>query len=823
MRATRLLGSLCCLLSLTATSSRPPSVLRAWTPPLNSSLQPQRLAKPGERLFALGRYAEAAEAFQQALDAARKIGDVGLQARYLNNLGGCRLATFQYRQAMEAFLEAQRLTDVRRDPEAAAGIWSNIATAYTHMGEIGAARDAAERALRLVERKAEPNPRLLLRVATLRARTGDLSRSLPLFRHAIRLADRAGDENTLDQCWSTLGYSLLVAGQWGQAEQALLESFRRRRLRRAPDLLLSYRNLALLRMAQGDLRSASILTDRALALAERGVSPVPLWSLYHLRGRLRLREQRYEAALGDFRAALDLARRWRLEALPADAFRISLDVGLHELYASLLETAAELYFRTGRAELAREAFEAAEENRAASLRADLAEGGLTSLLPAAYGETLAQLHVAELAFLQDPRDDIRDQVQRLRRELIEMELRAGLERASLESFRWDARGRLLRRLQRTLRDGEAFLAFHLGDQAGYRWSVTREEFRMDRLPAREQLARRARAFSEAVRRDAPELEPLGRQLYEMLFAGLSPGVLSKPVWLLALDGAMFDLPLGALISGEEGGRALYLAQRHALQILATAHPSITRRDLRWEGPFVGVGDAIYNTADPRWVGNRRTEREYGFWRILPRLKAARSGRQDFELPRLPGSGQEIRACAAQWRSRWPAVLLEGAGASWAAVQQALNRPAAILHLATHVIAAPDHAPQVLIAMSLGEDGRAEMIGPSAVRAARRAADLVVLSGCASGRGPALPGAGLLGLTRAWLAAGAHAVIAGLWPVPDDDGAFFRSFYRHLGETLSAASAAPALALQRAQTEMLLSGNWRARPQCWSGYFVVGWP
>ena len=47
------------------------------------------------------------------------------------------------------------------------------------------------------------------------------------------------------------------------------------------------------------------------------------------------------------------------------------------------------------------------------------------------------------------------------------------------------------------------------------------------------------------------------------------------------------------------------------------------------------------------------------------------------------------------------------------------------------------------------------------------ADLVVLSACNTGRGTALPTEGLLGLSGAFLYAGAPRVISSLWKVEDD--------------------------------------------------------
>jgi len=98
----------------------------------------------------------------------------------------------------------------------------------------------------------------------------------------------------------------------------------------------------------------------------------------------------------------------------------------------------------------------------------------------------------------------------------------------------------------------------------------------------------------------------------------------------------------------------------------------------------------------------------------------------------------------------------------------------------------------------------------------------VLSGCSSAQGEALPGAGLMGLTRAWLGAGADTVVATRWPTPDDTGQMLLSFYRRL---LSADGGPdegrPASALQQAQREMVQSGSWRAAPRYWAAFFVVG--
>ena len=85
----------------------------------------------------------------------------------------------------------------------------------------------------------------------------------------------------------------------------------------------------------------------------------------------------------------------------------------------------------------------------------------------------------------------------------------------------------------------------------------------------------------------------------------------------------------------------------------------------------------------------------------------------------------------------------------------------------------------MIALSLAPTGDAQVLSPLVISGWRIHAGLVALSGCHSAGGTALPGEGVMGLTRAWLAAGANSVVGSLWDTPDDDGQLFRELYRNL--------------------------------------------
>ena len=80
----------------------------------------------------------------------------------------------------------------------------------------------------------------------------------------------------------------------------------------------------------------------------------------------------------------------------------------------------------------------------------------------------------------------------------------------------------------------------------------------------------------------------------------------------------------------------------------------------------------------------------------------------------------------------------------------------------------------------------------------------------------------MGMTRAWLAAGARAVIATRWPTPDNNAELFSFFYEFLESMQRSAEPYPfARALELAQVKQLRAGGQHADAAFWGAYFCVG--
>ena len=440
--------------------------------------------------------------------------------------------------------------------------------------------------------------------------------------------------------------------------------------------------------------------------------------------------------------------------------------------------------------LIRETFEAAEENRGSSLRALVARPPVEAAdLPPSYWESLGRLQRAEIQALRAPGPVTLPAAARARAELArkEMEIPGGMPPPSDD---------LLERACATLDGDTALLTFQTGESVSWLWSLDREGLALHQLPPRHEIEAMAERFSTATRNGSGDAVSAGVALYHILFGGLDARTRGKTHWLLTLDRGLFEAPLAAISTD---GR--FLAETHVIQTIpgvgawvdAASRPQAKRSAL-----FVGVGDAIYNTADQR--------RRHGQVPVKDTL----------QLPRLVASAREVEACAGLWKG--DRVLLEGEDASRDNLRRELARDPAVVHLATHILESSGPEPQGLIALSLTPRLENELLPPQEIAGWRTGAELVVVSGCHSALAPALPGTGMLGLTRAWLAAGARTVIASNWATPDETGSLFRALYRNLSAN---ANLGPSAALRAAQLEMIHSGDWRALPRYWGAYFAVG--
>ena len=180
------------------------------------------------------------------------------------------------------------------------------------------------------------------------------------------------------------------------------------------------------------------------------------------------------------------------------------------------------------------------------------------------------------------------------------------------------------------------------------------------------------------------------------------------------------------------------------------------------------------------------------------------------LTRLTESATEAREAA----QRFPrSIALLGVDASESSLKRVRIEQYRLVHFATHA-EVDERAPgrsAIALAAGGGEDG---FVTSADLGSLRLDADLVMLSGCSTALGLIVGGEGILGLTGPLLQAGAHSVVATLWPVNDRASAeFVRRFYGFLAKGVAATDA-----LRLAQLDAMQRG---VAPRDWAAFVLTG--
>lgn len=269
------------------------------------------------------------------------------------------------------------------------------------------------------------------------------------------------------------------------------------------------------------------------------------------------------------------------------------------------------------------------------------------------------------------------------------------------------------------------------------WLVTRESVELLRTPFRRETLG---GLILDYRRMIQNLEPLeiqSKELYSLLLSKVAPRLGKVSVIGIVPHGTLHYLSFATLFDGEN-----HLADRFSLFYLPSASVfryTAERRKSPRNDQVLAIGNP--DLKNPAWD--------------------------------LPFAEREVSTIA--WN--FPHITLltkDKATESW--VVRNIDR-FGIIHLASHGEFDPINPlfSSVKLVKDLSADGNLEA---SEVFGLKISADLVVLSACQTGLGKVTGGDDVIGMNRAFLYAGTHAMISSLWRVSDISTAMLvKHFYR----------------------------------------------
>lgn len=766
-----------------------------------------------------GQFREAARAFQRAADLAEKKGNLSQVSEALVAKSGCELRLFHYAAALDSTKKAKDFGLRANNHTFAGAAAANFSVVYSQLGDFAAARAATFESVELLADSPRRDYLALALINKGEAEFGleHVAEGTASFRKAIEVAKAARLPQFEAMASDHLGTWLTLVHDLPGAEAALLYAERiYQDLHNNDGLAGTYEHLAELEWRKGgpSLKSALAHIDLAFSTKSDAFRTSPQYYPINIRGQILRSSGQRDKALAEFRHSVDVADVWRQTALPGDTTNTQTVVHLDGVYKDYAQLAAEIALERDDHALARDAFEVLARNRAASLREQLTRSYSERLLSSPeYFGLLQELQTVQAAATleSDPKriEQNRQSLSQVRAKLSDLENRIGLNRQNPKSAAEKKSGYdSLKDIQARLTGSEALFSFSLGEPKSFLWAVTRDDVRLYDLPRETLVTKQAEAFSRAVSSNSADKATTGRALSRSLFTNIAPSLKSKENWLLTLDGALLDkVPLSDLPATFEASEKP-LCTLHTLRILPS--PSLLRvaAITRNEGSFIGVGDPIYNLADPRLNGPKP-------------IRTANRSRETSSaavLGRIPASKREVELSGE--KCGLPKVLLLGPEASTASLRRSISQSPAILHFAAHVVSPKDYPQEAAIALTMVQPNLPELVTAELAATLRVPGSLVVVSGCSSQQGQILPGAGLVGLSRGWLLAGAAAVMVSAWPTPDSSGSFFSTFYTHYRAAKGSVGQRAALALQETQIDMQALGGYQAEPKFWAAYSII---
>lgn len=836
------------------------------------------LTNLGQVYINVGEFQAALESDQEALLLRRATGDVEGEARSLSNIAGVYFRLGEFQEALNYCKQALPLRRAAKDRRGEMITLTNLGSIYRELGEPQKALGYHQQALSLMPADDHYTEAAVVDAIGLTYYDlGDYVKALEFHMHSLSLRPMIKDSYGEASALANVGN---VYARMGEREKALAYFEKSLQLRRTINdprgEASTLQNAGELYLESGESQKALSYFNEGLALSRAIKNKFFEANLLYDIARVEQKAGRLSEALPRIEAAIGIIESARTTVTSAD-LRASFLASKQDFYELEIDLLMQSYRCDHNRESLAKAFSASEQRRARGLldsleeaRTDIRQGVSPGLLmrERALRAKLDQKAESQIKLLSgkhtpDQAAVLANQVDTVATdyEQVLTEIRASSPRyASLTQ----PTPRSLRDIQTNVLDPDTLLLeYALGKERSYVWAITPTTIAAFQLPPRAQIEALARRvydlmtarnllvkFEESHERKAriakadAEYARSAGELSRMLLGPVAD-LMGNRRLLIVTDGTVQYLSFAALplpATSAEGRKAPayvpLIAEHEVISVPSASILAALRNETAGRKPapktIAVLADPVFDKSDERVqtksselksgrqsVGKNQTKRDDDQQSELTR-SAMDLGLADKQLrfPRLPFTRQEANAITD----------LAAPGENKIATDFAANRATAMaaemsqyryVHFATHGLLNNTHPELSGIVLSLvGEDGSENngFLSTNEIYNLNLPAEMVVLSGCRTGLGKELKGEGILGLTRAFMYAGAPRVVVSLWDVNDQSTAeLMIRFYKGV---LGKKRLSPAAALREAQLSMFRSARWHM-PYFWSAFILQG--
>jgi CHAT domain-containing protein/Flp pilus assembly protein TadD len=394
--------------------------------------------------------------------------------------------------------------------------------------------------------------------------------------------------------------------------------------------------------------------------------------------------------------------------------------------------------------------------------------------------------------------------------------------------------------QALLEDDEAVLAFYIGAEKSYAWTVTKGEGFWTEIPTNaKQLNDQVQELRASLtfNADIPFDAKLAYQIYQQTFGAIADKIAGKRRLSVIASGALTSIPLGMLVTKDPTGKSLKDTDWLIKSFAITVEPSISSiKTMRAKERTAPATKPMIAFADPVFSQKARDQTPPAHIRLRSMPEFYQGTQVDVRalgdaLPQLPATRSEVKAVARSVHADSGDLRL-GPDATTTAVKESPLDQYRVVYFATHSLVAGDlekfakAKAEPALVLSIPEKPTEQddgLLRASDIAQLKLNADWVVLSACNTASGDGVGAEALSGLAQAFIYAGARSLVVSHWDVNDAAAA------KLMSALFSISSSQPELshgeALQAAEIQLLGAAKTdaEAHPRYWAPFAVVGEP
>lgn len=415
--------------------------------------------------------------------------------------------------------------------------------------------------------------------------------------------------------------------------------------------------------------------------------------------------------------------------------------------------------------------------------------------------------------------------------------------------------------QKVLDDNTVLLEYGLGNDNSYVFAVTKSGVSLYKLPRRPDVDKLATDFRAQlippklqrrivgidvaadqqrglgiVQGPSEDLAPFlaaSNALYKAVVEPAAAMIEGKRILVVA-DGALNYIPFEALVKNSEAtdyAAANYLVKTN--EIVYSPSASVIAAIRQGSGAagksMLLVADPVFSADDPRAKGNVAASSAGETRGLGLGLEAAVNDVAASDASSSPGGLRLARLSGTRTEADEISGIAKAGGGQadlWTDLNASEDNVKArdlasyrYLHIATHGLLDAERPQFTGVVLSLvGNKSNDGFLRTDEIFNLKLGSPLVMLSACETGLGKEKRGEGVIGLTRAFMYAGAPTVGVSLWSVADKSTAdLMTDFYKRM---LGATPQAPGAAMRDAQLAMI-NGKKYSAPFYWAPFVLVG--